>query len=95
MFGTACHVRGSQRILEKIEKDLDIKVGETTEDKLFTLEAVNCLGACALGPVVVINDQYHGNMTVMKTEALFKELKKQEEEAEAEGEEWTEEVLSA
>lgn len=84
--GTACHVRGSQRILEKIEKDLDIEVGETTKDKLFTLEAVNCLGACALGPVVVVNDQYHGNMTVMKTEALFKELKKQEEEAEAEAE---------
>ncbi len=79
--GTACHVRGSKRILEKIEKGLDIKVGETTEDKLFTLEAVNCLGACALGPIVVVNGEYHGNMTVIKTEALFHNLKKQEEMA--------------
>ena len=77
--GTACHVRGSQRILEKMERDIDIKVGETTKDNLFTLEAVNCLGACALGPIVVVNGEYHGNMTVIKTEKLFKELKKQKE----------------
>ncbi|NIM12496.1 MAG: NAD(P)H-dependent oxidoreductase subunit E [Candidatus Aminicenantes bacterium] len=89
--GTACHVRGSQRIREKIEKGLDIRVGETTKDNLFTLEAVNCLGACALGPIVVVNGEYHGNMTVMKTEALFNSLKKQEEQAE----EQAEEVLSA
>lgn len=82
--GTACHVRGSKRILEKLEKSLDIKVGETTEDKLFTLEAVNCLGACALGPVIVVNGEYHGNMTVIKTEALFNKLKKQEETAKEE-----------
>jgi NADH-quinone oxidoreductase subunit E len=77
--GTACHVRGSKRIIEKIEKSLDIKVGETTGDKLFTLEAVNCLGACALGPIIVVNGEYHGNMTVIKTEALLNKLKKQEE----------------
>ncbi len=82
--GTACHVRGSQRILEKMERDIDIKVGETTQDNLFTLEAVNCLGACALGPIVVVNGEYHGNMTVIKTEKLFKELKKQEEKAKEE-----------
>ena len=85
--GTACHVRGSQRILGKIEKGLDIKVGETTKDNLFTLEAVNCLGACALGPIIVVNGEYHGNMTVGKTEALFNKLKKQEENAEAAAEE--------
>ena len=82
--GTACHVRGSKRILEKLEKGLDIKVGETTGDKLFTLEAVNCLGACALGPIIVVNSEYHGNMTVIKTEALLNKLKKQEETAKEE-----------
>jgi NADH-quinone oxidoreductase subunit E len=83
-MGTACHVRGSQRVLEKMEKDIDIKVGETTKDNLFTLEAVNCLGACALGPIVVVNGEYHGNMTVIKTEKLLKELKKREEMAKEE-----------
>ena len=79
-MGTACHVRGSQQILEKIERDLSMNVGETTSDQLFTLEAVNCLGACALGPIIVVNDKYHGNMTVSKTERLFKKLKKDTDE---------------
>ncbi len=86
-MGTACHVRGSKQILEKIERDLDVKVGQTTPDNLFTLEAVNCLGACALGPIIVVNGEYHGNMTVIRTEKLFNKLKKQEKQAE--------EVLSA
>ena len=55
-----------------------VQVGETTEDKLFTLEAVNCLGACALGPIVVVNNEYHGNMSVRKTDQLLNELKKEE-----------------
>jgi NADH-quinone oxidoreductase subunit E len=83
-MGTACHVRGAQQILEKIERDLDVKVGQTTKDNLFTLEAVNCLGACALGPIVVVDDEYHGNMNVTQTEKLFKKLKKQEEKAKEE-----------
>jgi NADH-quinone oxidoreductase subunit E len=78
-MGTACHVRSAPQILEKIERDLDVKVGQTTKDNLFTLEAVNCLGACALGPIVVVNGEYHGNMNIAKTEKLFKKLKKQEE----------------
>lgn len=78
-LGTACHVRSAPQILEKIERDLDVKVGQTTKDNLFTLEAVNCLGACALGPIVVVDGEYHGNMNVIKTEKLFKKLKKQEE----------------
>lgn len=78
-MGTACHVRGAQQISEKIERDLDVKVGQTTKDNLFTLEAVNCLGACALGPIVVVDGEYHGNMNVIRTEKLFKKLKKQEE----------------
>lgn len=57
-LGTACHVRGSPRILEEFERKLGIKAGETTKDGLFTLETVNCLGACALGPVVVVDGEY-------------------------------------
>ncbi len=57
--GTACHVRGSTRVLEELERALAIGPGETTGDLKFTLETVNCLGACALGPVVVIDDKYH------------------------------------
>ena len=61
--GTACHVRGAQGILKEIERDLGIKEGETDAKKEFTLEKVNCVGACALGPLVVINEDYHGNLT--------------------------------
>ena len=56
--GTACHVRGASRILEALEDRLEIRAGQTTEDMRFTLETVNCLGACAMGPVVVVNDEY-------------------------------------
>lgn len=58
-LGTACHVRGAQRVLEMIERKLGIKAGETTEDFNFTLETVNCLGCCAMGPVVVVDNKYH------------------------------------
>jgi len=57
-LGTACHVRGAPMVEEEFERQLGIKAGETTSDKLFTLETVNCLGACALGPVVVIDGHY-------------------------------------
>ncbi len=58
-MGTACHVRGSPRVLDEIKRHLKIEAGETTDDGLYTLETVNCLGACAIGPVVVINDDYY------------------------------------
>ncbi len=58
-MGTACHVRGSPRVLEEIERHLKIGPGETTKDGLYTLETVNCLGACAIGPVVVIDEEYY------------------------------------
>jgi NADH:ubiquinone oxidoreductase subunit E/NAD-dependent dihydropyrimidine dehydrogenase PreA subunit len=61
-MGTACFVRGAPRIIAQIESDLGISPGETTEDGLFTLETVNCLGACALGPLVVIDQDYHGRL---------------------------------
>jgi NADH-quinone oxidoreductase subunit E len=62
-MGTACHVRGAGKVLEQIEKELGIKSGETTPDLKFTLETVNCVGACALGPMVIVGEDYHGEMT--------------------------------
>lgn len=62
-MGTACHVRGAVKVLEKIEQELGIKTGETTSDLKFTLETVNCVGACALGPMVIVGEDYHGEMT--------------------------------
>jgi len=62
-MGTSCQVRGSQMILERISNLLGISPGETTPDLQFTLETVNCLGCCAIGPVIMINDEYHGNLT--------------------------------
>lgn len=73
--GTACHVRGTNRILDSIERTLKIKSGETTTDGKFTLETVNCLGACALGPVVVVDGKYHGEMNPSKTEELLGKTK--------------------
>ena len=62
-MGTACHVRGAVKVLEKVEQELKIKRGETTKDLKFTLETVNCVGACALGPMIIIGEDYHGEMT--------------------------------
>ena len=71
-MGTACHVRGSDKVLEQIEKELGIKNGENTEDLKFTLETVNCVGACALGPMVIIGEDYHGEMTPEKISDVLK-----------------------
>lgn len=73
--GTACHVRGGSRILEELEKKLGIKPGENTEDLEYTLETVACFGACALAPIMVINDRVHGKMTVAKGENLISSCK--------------------
>jgi len=70
-MGTACHVRGGPRILDKIEQALKIKAGETTRDMRFTLERVNCLGCCALGPVMVIDGEAHGNLVPAKVEKIL------------------------
>jgi NADH-quinone oxidoreductase subunit E len=69
--GTACYVRGGPRILDSVERTLKIKAGETTEDSKFTLETVNCLGCCALGPVVEIDGQYHGKLSPSTAEKLL------------------------
>jgi len=62
-MGTACHVRGAVKVMEKIEQELGIKTGESTSDLKFTLDTVRCVGACALGPMVIIGEDYHGEMT--------------------------------
>jgi NADH:ubiquinone oxidoreductase subunit E/NAD-dependent dihydropyrimidine dehydrogenase PreA subunit len=74
-MGTACHVRGAPRVLEALRSHLGIKPGQTTPDGKFTLESVNCLGTCAMGPVIVANTKYHAAMTPAKVERLLKSFK--------------------
>lgn len=74
-MGTACHVRGAARIVDELCRRLDIKVGDTTKDLKFTLETVNCLGCCAIGPVMQINDRYYGHMTAKKVSAILQKYK--------------------
>jgi len=71
-LGTACHIRGGQRLVDKIERDYGIKPGETTEDQRFSLETANCLGCCALGPVMVINGKYESKVTPAKLDKILK-----------------------
>lgn len=73
--GTACHVRQADVIVDKFKRELGISPGETTSDMEFSLETVNCLGACALGPLVTANEVYYGNMTVSKVDKMLGELK--------------------
>ena len=73
--GTACHIRGSKTLLDEITDLLKIKPGETTPDGLFSVEIVNCLGACALAPVMVIDDKYYGAMTKEKVIEVINEYK--------------------
>jgi NADH-quinone oxidoreductase subunit E len=70
-LGTACHVRGAVRILETIERELGIKAGETTEDRKYSLETVRCVGACALGPIVMVDGEYSGGMKTEKVKPLL------------------------
>ncbi len=74
-LGTACHVRGGERLLDKVSETLGIEPGETTEDLRFTLERVACLGACGLAPAMMIGDQTFGRLTPRKVEKLLKEYK--------------------
>jgi NADH-quinone oxidoreductase subunit E len=70
-LGTACHVRGGPKILDKVEDCLKIKTGETTLDMKFTLRRVNCLGCCALGPVMLVDNDYHGKVTTVKVNEIL------------------------
>jgi NADH:ubiquinone oxidoreductase subunit E len=77
--GTACFVRGVSDVLNRIEDRLGVKAGFTTEDDMFTLETVNCLGACALAPIVVVDGEYYGQTTVQKVDAIIDKYQKAEE----------------
>jgi len=74
-LGTACHVRGGATLLEMLERELDIKCGETTSDRRFDLDRVACLGCCALSPVVQIDKDIYSRMTVTKLAELLKSYK--------------------
>ncbi len=76
-MGTACHVRGAPVILDEFKRGLGLEPGETTEDKLFTLETVNCVGACALGPIVISDGTYHGQMKTRDVKGIIEALKKE------------------
>jgi NADH:ubiquinone oxidoreductase subunit E len=71
-LGTACHVRGTEKVVDELKRVLKVEPGETTEDGEYTLETVNCLGACALGPVMVLDDEYHGQMSSSKVKKIMK-----------------------
>lgn len=71
-LGTACHVRGGARLLDKLERDLNVKPGETTDDNRFSLEAVRCVGCCGLAPVVVIDENFHGKLNQRGLEKVLK-----------------------
>jgi NADH-quinone oxidoreductase subunit E len=74
-LGTACHVRGAPRIAQELQRQLDVAVGETTADREFTLEVQNCLGSCALGPIVVADGHYFSNVTAPTTSRIIEQTK--------------------
>lgn len=69
--GTACHIKGSPNLVDGVSRALGIRPGETTEDGLFSLELVNCLGSCAIAPVMVIDEQYYGKMTLERLPGIL------------------------
>ncbi len=77
--GTACHVLGSATVLDEIEKQLKIKAGQTTRDKLFSLEVVACIGACGLAPVISINGEFHAKVTTDAIKSIFEAYRNREE----------------
>lgn len=73
--GTACHVNGAKSILKVLQNELGIGVGETTDDGLFSLQSVACLGCCSLAPVIMINDETHGNLDADKIKKVIKQYR--------------------
>ena len=71
-LGTACHVRNAPQVAKAFESQLDVEPGQTTADRQVTLDTVNCLGACALAPIVVVDGQYHGQATIQKADEILK-----------------------
>ena len=74
--GTACHVAAAKGISEALESALEIRTGETTKDKLFTLDTVSCLGCCSLAPVIMVNDETHGRLTPQSTRKVLRQYQK-------------------
>lgn len=74
-LGTACYVRGSQKIMDKIMDELKVRVGKTTPDGKFTLQATRCLGACGLAPVMMINDEVYGRLTADEIPSILKKYR--------------------
>ena len=74
-MGTACHVRGAEKVLDKMETELCLCAGQTSPDMKCTLETVNCVGACALGPVVVVDGEYAGQVTSEKVKSILEGCK--------------------
>jgi len=75
-MGTACHIRGGPKVLDEFQKKLNVEAGETTEDNKFTLETVNCLGCCAIGPVVVVDGEYFAQTTTRKVDSIINKYAK-------------------
>jgi NADH:ubiquinone oxidoreductase subunit E len=75
-MGTACHVGGALKLVDEVLGQLKVEPGETTKDGMFTVETVNCLGACALAPVLVIDGKYYDHMTPGKLRRLVKDIRK-------------------
>ena len=80
-MGTACHVRGGAAVLEHFERKLGIRAGETSADGEYTLERVNCLGACALAPLAIVDGRYYGQMTEIKADGILGTLREGKEKA--------------
>ena len=80
-MGTACHVRGGEIILENFERKLEIREGETTEDREFSIERVACVGCCALAPVAVVGETLHGHMAPSKVEGLVLRVRLEREKS--------------
>ncbi len=74
-MGTACHVRGAQLILEKLERELEIKSGNTTQDGNFSVDEVRCVGCCGLAPVIMVGDEFHGKLSQTKVPGVLKKYK--------------------
>ena len=78
--GTACHLGGAVQNLEQLNRVLQLKEGETTDDRMFSLETVNCLGACALAPVVAVDDEYHDAVNSGKIDKIISSYRKEDEQ---------------
>jgi NADH:ubiquinone oxidoreductase subunit E len=80
-MGTACHVQGAPRLADEILTQLDVEPGEITKDGAFTVETVNCVGACALAPLVIIDTKYHNHVTPVKLRDVLEVAQQQDQEA--------------